>query len=54
MKDCGAICVFTIFKMSPGVSCEILYRLKLENRKYNVQVNCNEFIRNRTVISLCR
>ena len=54
MKDCGAICVFTIFKMSPGVSCDILYRLNLENRKYNVQVKCNEFVRNGKVISLYR
>ena len=55
MKDCGAICVFTIglFKMSPGVSCDLLYRLKLENRKYNMQVKCNEFVRNGKVISLC-
>ena len=54
MKDCGVICVFTISKMSPGVSCDILYRLKLENRKYNVQVKCNEFVGNGKVISLCR
>ena len=40
------------FKMSPGVSCDIFYRLKLENRKDNAQVKCNEFIRNGKVMSL--
>ena len=50
---CNRLCVFTTFKMSPGLSCDILYRLKLENRKDNVQVKCNEFIKNGKVISLC-
>ena len=33
MKDCGVICVFNIFKMSPGVSCDILYRVKIRKPK---------------------
>ena len=33
MKYSGVICVFTIFKMSPGVSCDILYRLKIRKPK---------------------
>ena len=38
------MCVFTIFKMSLGVSCDILYRLKSENRKNNVKLNAMSLI----------
>ena len=33
MKDCGAICVFTLFKMSPGVSCDIFVSPKIRKPK---------------------
>ena len=54
LKECGVICVFTVYKVNREDSCDKLYRLKLENRKDNVQVKCNGFIRNIIVMSLYR
>ena len=33
LKDYGVICVFTIYKISPGISCDKLYRLKIRKPK---------------------